>query len=150
MSITCTKLAWVRDPNVPQGQPALGTFTCPCGGVIGPVPFGGVAESLGMAAPRGPEVHSCPGCGNGYDGRGWLVTAEPLHDCMECGHPIFEGQRVRDYAGCVAHYACVPADECEGAPDTDDDMFGPADAVPTGTPEFEAALAASVAHLPQD
>jgi hypothetical protein len=42
---------------------------------------------------------------------------------------------------------------CEGAPDetsADDDMFGPADAVPAGTPEFEQALAASVAHLPRD
>ena len=39
---------------------------------------------------------------------------------------------------------------CAVETDTDDDMFGPADAVPTGTPAFEAALAASVAHLPHD
>jgi hypothetical protein len=74
VTTSTTKLAWRRDPSVPQGQAAMGTFTCPCGGVIGPVPFGGVAESLGMSAPRGPQVHACPGCGKGYDGRGWLVT----------------------------------------------------------------------------
>jgi len=70
-----TKLAWVRDPSIPQGQPALGAFTCPCGSMVGPVPFGGVAESLGMAPPRGPQIHTCPGCGNGYDSRGWLVQS---------------------------------------------------------------------------
>jgi hypothetical protein len=69
-----TKLAWVRDPAVPQGQPAEGTFTCPCGGVIGPVPFAGVAAVLGMAAyPAGSNP--CPLCGKVYDSRGWLVSA---------------------------------------------------------------------------
>lgn len=48
----------------------------------------------------------------------------------------------------IADRIAAGYDQCETS--ADDDMFGPADAVPTGTPEFEAALAASVAHLPQD
>ena len=34
-------------------------------------------------------------------------AAEPLHSCTVCGGSIFEGERVRDYAGCTAHYGCV-------------------------------------------
>jgi len=26
-----TKCAWIRDPDAPISQPALGTFTCACG-----------------------------------------------------------------------------------------------------------------------
>jgi hypothetical protein len=38
------------------------------------------------------------------------VDAWPvLHNCTVCDGPVFEGQRVRDYAGCIAHYGCVPA-----------------------------------------
>lgn len=26
-----TKVAWIRDPNAPVGQPATGRLNCPCG-----------------------------------------------------------------------------------------------------------------------
>lgn len=31
----------------------------------------------------------------------------PVTDCTICSRPIFEGQRVRDYAGCLAHEICA-------------------------------------------
>jgi hypothetical protein len=62
MSITCTKLAWIRDPNVPAGQSALGQFDCPCGTAITEVEFGGPS-------------HTCGSCGRTWDGRGWLVAS---------------------------------------------------------------------------
>ena len=34
-------------------------------------------------------------------------AAEPLHSCTVCTGAIFEGERVRDYAGGTAHYGCV-------------------------------------------
>jgi hypothetical protein len=55
-----TKVAWVRDPSAPAGQPADGTFTCPCGTATGPRPF------------AGPQW-ACAGCTRRYDGRGWLL-----------------------------------------------------------------------------
>ena len=57
-----TKLAWIRDPDVPAGQPALGRFNCPCGTKIEGVSFGA------------PRDHQCAGCGNVYDARGWLMS----------------------------------------------------------------------------
>ena len=68
-----TKLAWIRDPDVPQGQPALGTFTCPCGEKIGPVPFAGVGAVLGMEPVTNDTIYTCS-CGLSWDGRGWLVS----------------------------------------------------------------------------
>ena len=62
MSITCTKLAWIRDPNVPAGQPALGSFSCVCGNTISGVSFGSA------------ETHQCT-CGRVWDGHGWAVQA---------------------------------------------------------------------------
>ena len=60
MEFQQTKLAWIRDPSVPQGQAALGTFSCPCGTTITDVEFGGPART-------------CT-CGRTWDGRGWLVS----------------------------------------------------------------------------
>jgi hypothetical protein len=60
VSTSTTKVAWIRDPDAPAGQPALGSFRCICGGKIEGVEFGG------------PD-RSCT-CGRTYDGRGWLVT----------------------------------------------------------------------------
>jgi hypothetical protein len=60
VSTQMIKLAWVRDPSVPAGQPANGSYRCPCGTVTGDQPFGG-------------PVWVCAGCGRGYDGRGWLI-----------------------------------------------------------------------------
>ena len=56
-----TKIAWRRDPSVPAGQPATGTFNCPCGGKIEGVSFGDGSE------------HTCQ-CGRVWDSRGWLVS----------------------------------------------------------------------------
>lgn len=55
------KASWRRDPAVPAGQPAAGTFTCTCGTVSPPLPFGG------------PDW-TCATCGRSWDGRGWLLT----------------------------------------------------------------------------
>lgn len=57
-----TKVAWRRDPAVPPGQPALGTFNCPCGEVIAGVSYASGATYTG-------------GCGRTWDSRGWLVTS---------------------------------------------------------------------------
>jgi hypothetical protein len=57
-----TKIAWVRDPSVPAGQPAFGSFRCPCGNTIKDVEFGG-------------ENNECVVCHRVWDGRGWLVTS---------------------------------------------------------------------------
>jgi hypothetical protein len=51
------KLAWVRDPGVPAGQAATGSYRCPCGTTTCGQPFGG------------PDW-TCT-CGTTYDGRGW-------------------------------------------------------------------------------
>lgn len=61
MKLTTVKVAWVRDPGVPAGQPAPGRFTCVCRTVSGLVPF------------AGPDV-TCTGCGRVWDGRGWLIS----------------------------------------------------------------------------
>lgn len=37
------------------------------------------------------------------------LDSEPLYNCTVCGRPVFEGQRVREYAGCMAHQDCPPA-----------------------------------------
>lgn len=60
VSTKFTKLAWIRDPDVPAGQPALGRFDCPCGNTIHGVEFGGQAVTCS--------------CGRTWDGRGWLVS----------------------------------------------------------------------------
>jgi len=62
-SVTCktTKIAWRRDPSVPAGQPALGSFNCPCGNTITGVSFGS------------EEDNPCQ-CGRVWDGHGWLVS----------------------------------------------------------------------------
>lgn len=57
-----TKVAWRRDPAVPPGQPALGTFNCPCGEVIEGVSYASSETYTG-------------GCGRTWDSRGWLVTS---------------------------------------------------------------------------
>jgi hypothetical protein len=57
---TFTKVAWIRDPDVPPGQAAEGSFTCPCGGRVEGVSFGQ------------PGIVHCPRCGQGFDGHGWL------------------------------------------------------------------------------
>jgi hypothetical protein len=54
------KLAWIRDPSVPPGRPALGRFDCPCGARIDGVKYGS------------DEDHPCL-CGRVWDGHGWLV-----------------------------------------------------------------------------
>lgn len=56
------KLAWIRDGNVPSGQPAPGRFDCICGDTISGVAYGG------------PDV-TCAACGRTYDGHGWLVAS---------------------------------------------------------------------------
>ena len=76
-TITLTKVAWIRDADVPAGQPALGRFDCPCGSTITAVEFGGPART-------------CGSCGQTFDGRGWLIRKtcscgeawadEPGHD----------------------------------------------------------------------
>jgi len=65
-SVTCktTKIAWRRDPSVPAGQPALGSFNCPCGHTITGVSFGSEQDN------------PCQ-CGRVWDGRGWLVSEPP-------------------------------------------------------------------------
>lgn len=51
------KLAWIRD-NVPPGQPAPGHLDCPCG--------------TSVSVPEyGKGLHTCTGCGQIYDGKGW-------------------------------------------------------------------------------
>jgi len=35
------------------------------------------------------------------------LAGEPLHDCAECGLPIFEGQPVREWGGCLVHPECA-------------------------------------------
>lgn len=60
MSGEVMKVAWIRNADVPAGQPALGRFDCPCGNTITDVEFGGIGET-------------CQGCGREYDGRGWIV-----------------------------------------------------------------------------
>jgi hypothetical protein len=55
------KLPWVRDPGVPAGEVADGSYTCVCGAVTGGQPF------------SGPEW-TCAGCGRVWDGRGWAVS----------------------------------------------------------------------------
>ena len=62
-----TKLAWIRDPNVPAGQPALGRFDCVCGNTITDVEF------------AGPD-NQCSQCSRVWDGRGWLVSEPSLHE----------------------------------------------------------------------
>ena len=57
-----TKVAWVRNRDVPAGQPALGRFDCPCGDTITDVEFGG-------------EPRTCGTCGRTFDGRGWIISA---------------------------------------------------------------------------
>jgi len=68
-SVTCktTKIAWRRDPSVPAGQPALGSFRCVCGNTITGVSFGSEQDNL------------CQ-CGRVWDGRGWLVSEPSPHE----------------------------------------------------------------------
>jgi hypothetical protein len=69
-----------------------------------------------MTDERPPRKHgTCDWCGRTttvYAYALWVCRRcldEPLENCTACGKGIFEGQRVRDYAGCRAHYGCVPA-----------------------------------------
>jgi hypothetical protein len=57
-----TKVAWRRDPDVPPGQPTLGSFRCPCGEVIEGVDYASGKTYTG-------------GCGRTWDSRGWLVQS---------------------------------------------------------------------------
>ena len=59
-TIRQTKAAWIRNPDVPPGQPALGHFDCPCGSQVNDVEFG---------APD----RACGSCGQVFDGHGWLL-----------------------------------------------------------------------------
>jgi len=54
-----TKLAWVRDPDVPPGRPALGRINCPCG-----------EAPLSMFGDGKDVVCQC---GVVYDSRGWII-----------------------------------------------------------------------------
>lgn len=56
------KAAWIRNPGVPPGQPALGHFDCQCGSKVTEVEYGG------------PD-RECESCGLVYDGHGWIVGA---------------------------------------------------------------------------
>lgn len=31
VTVTCTKVAWIRDPHAPIGKPATGRLNCRCG-----------------------------------------------------------------------------------------------------------------------
>ena len=62
MNMIRTKLAWIRDPSVPAGRPALGSFGCVCGNTISGVEFGSADD------------HECV-CGRVWDGHGWLVQS---------------------------------------------------------------------------
>lgn len=56
-----TKVAWIRDRSVPQGQPAFGQFGCPCGDKVADVEFGG-------------RNRTCDSCGRVFDGYGWIIS----------------------------------------------------------------------------
>ena len=40
-----------------------------------------------------------------------LAQPEPLADCGICQLPVFEGERVEEYAGLMSHYGCAAARE---------------------------------------
>lgn len=62
-TIILKKLAWIRDPSVPQGQRAPGRFECPCGNVIEGVEYASTS------------LYTCDGCGAIYDACGWVQPA---------------------------------------------------------------------------
>lgn len=53
------KRAWIRDPQVPPGQPAPGRISCPCGNA----PLSRFGD--------GNDVHCA--CGTVYDCKGWII-----------------------------------------------------------------------------
>jgi hypothetical protein len=83
VSFIKAKLAWVRNPGVPPGQPAPGSYTCPCGTVTGGQPFGGPAWE-------------CVGCGRRYDGRGWLVSSRPAGTRATCSDCLLGASWITD------------------------------------------------------
>ena len=50
------KVALIRDPNVPMGQPAPLHVVCPCGAKV----------------PHTDAGMTCQTCGQSFDNRGWL------------------------------------------------------------------------------
>jgi len=60
VTTSTAKVAWRRDPDVPAGQPALGSFACPCGATVGGVAFGDGG------------TYPCA-CGRTFDSRGWII-----------------------------------------------------------------------------
>lgn len=65
MSVTLEKVAWVRDPGQPIGQPGTGRLRCPCG----QAPPSSHREEDG-------DVH-CP-CGRVFSYNGWLRSENLL------------------------------------------------------------------------
>lgn len=60
VTVVQMKAAWVRDPAVPAGRPAPGTYGCPtCRAKIGPVDFGVIPDP-------------CGNCGTRLDAHGWV------------------------------------------------------------------------------
>lgn len=83
-TIELRKLAWLRDPSVPQGQRALGRLECPCGHTI---------QRVEYSAAR---TYTCE-CGTVYTGKGWIDKRTPA-------------QRARDAADGMAppHAGLLP------------------------------------------
>ena len=54
------KLAWIREPGYPAGQPAPGYFDCLCGIRITGIDYAQKA------------LVRCVGCDRVYDGEGWI------------------------------------------------------------------------------
>lgn len=100
VAIEVKKLAWHRDPSVPQGQRANGSYDCTCGAIIEDVPFGG------------EQVHTCPGCGATYDGQGWVLSAavEPTTEQVRAEAVLRVDARHR---GCIPPAPAELADEYE-------------------------------------
>lgn len=74
VTVRVTKRAWVRDPNVPVGKPALGRFDCPCGG-----------------APE-TQLHPDTGnitcaCGTVYTWDGWIISLPPAVTDEQAARP---------------------------------------------------------------
>ena len=65
-------------------------------------------------------------------------AAEPLNSCTVCAGAVFEGERVRDYAGGTAHYGCVretPAGLEAVKPEPEADSEPEQEPAPAATPQ---------------
>lgn len=73
MNTGLTKVAVIRDPSVPVGQPADMWLNCPCGAK--------------PKLPKGAAFVVVCACGNEYTDRGYLLSVDsegPWHPSAEC------------------------------------------------------------------